>query len=234
MIDAVRFRTIVRHNGIDIPDEQLESLDEYVRRLLEWNKSINLISRRDEENIWKHIIGSISFLFRYNLARGRMLDLGTGGGLPGIPLSILHPESEFVLVDSIQKKIKAVSAVIEEMNLQNVKAVCARGEELSRNSEYRGRFDYVIARGVSEVRNVIEWSRMFLPEKRNDRNERRPTGKPDLPKGSILMLKGGDLLAEIETARVKFNPKDIDVVPLIVDGGDPADFHDKKLIIIQP
>lgn len=234
MIDSLQFRSISKKNGLDLTDDQMGKMAEYVRLLLVWNQSINLVSRKDEENIWKHVIGSLSMLFKRSLPDGKVLDLGTGGGLPGIPLAILHPNSAFVLVDSIQKKIKAVSGMIADLGLPNAQAVCGRGEELSRLPEYRGRFDFVVARGVSEVRNVIAWSRPFLAT--GNSRQKLPTNpsRPPLPYGTLLMLKGGDLLAEIESARMKFNPKDIDIVPLTVDGGDPADFHDKKLIIITP
>jgi 16S rRNA (guanine527-N7)-methyltransferase len=221
-------------NGLDIGDDRIELMELYIRLLLDWNKSINLISRKDEENVWKHILGSISFLFRFKLPAGKILDLGTGGGLPGIPLAILHPQSEFTLVDSIQKKIKALSSIVTAMKLPNAITICGRGEELTRNPAYRHRFDFVVSRGVSEIRNVIAWSRDFLKAPHAESGKARSGERPLLPVGSILMLKGGDLLLEIETARVKFNPRDIDVIPLVFDGGDPVDFHDKKLIIIRP
>ena len=105
------FRTVCRRNGLEPTDDQLAQLAEYARRLLEWNRKINLISRKDEENIWQsHLLHSISLLMRVDFPLGaRILDLGTGGGLPGIPIRILRSDLSFVLLDATKKKVEAVA-----------------------------------------------------------------------------------------------------------------------------
>src|SRR5512140_2094922 len=112
---AIWFHNICRKNGLNPTDGQIRLLEQYVSYLLEWNQKINLISRKDEEQVWQnHILHSAAPLFKVKLdPNPRIMDLGTGGGLPGIPLKILVPESEFLLVDSTRKKTVAVQDMIE-------------------------------------------------------------------------------------------------------------------------
>src|SRR3990172_6606526 len=107
--EALWFQSICKWNGLSVSDDRLQLLERYVRQLLDWNKKLNLISRRDEENVWtRHILHSASLLFHLSLKqRARILDLGTGGGLPGIPIKILVPSFSVTLVDSINKKTTA-------------------------------------------------------------------------------------------------------------------------------
>jgi 16S rRNA (guanine527-N7)-methyltransferase len=229
-------RTVCRRNHLDLDDSQLSLLSDYVLLLHGWNKRINLISRRDENNVWtKHILSALSVLFNFQFSSpSSILDLGTGGGLPGIPLAVVLSKDHFTLIDSIQKKINAVNDILSHLKLDNVSAIGARAEELSAATSYNGKFDYVIARAVAPAKELIKWGRPFL----KDCDEAMTTGPIDhkhlIPKGSIVLMKGGDVIDEIKEANIAMCPRNVEVYPITVVGDAPLDLVDKKLIIIQP
>ncbi len=149
----------------------------------EWNARINVISRKDIELLYeRHVLHSLGIAKVISFAAGTsVLDIGTGGGLPGIPLAILFPEVRFHLVDSTGKKIKVVEEVVKALGLKNVKAEQARVEEM------KGKYDFVLNRAVAEFPKLYDWVKnKFLPENRNE-----------MPNG-ILCLKGGELGEELE------------------------------------
>jgi len=148
----------------------------------EWNSRINVISRKDIENFYAHhVLHSLSIARIISFNPGtRILDVGTGGGFPGIPLSILFPGSEFTLLDSTGKKIKVASAVADELKLENVRFLRKRVEE------EKGKFDFVISRAVMEFTRFVELTLKNLsPESDNQ------------PANGIICLKGGDLSREL-------------------------------------
>ena len=243
--EALSFRTVCRKNGLPIVDSRLELLKEYVLHLLDWNRKINLISRKDVDNIWgRHILGSVSFLFRRRLQPGSsFIDIGTGGGLPGIPIAILWPDLHGTLIDSIQKKVKAVVDIVEKLSLENVEAVCGRAEALSLEAKYHRSFDYVIARAVGSVEDLIRWGMPFL--KTVQANDAAQKAGPNVPprqesygntfaRGSILLLKGGELDKELEDARNKTGPRRLQAFTIRIEGADASDSVDKKLVVIEP
>lgn len=146
----------------------------------EWNSKINVISRKDIDNVYEHhVLHSLAiseYLRRFYAAGvwagARILDLGTGGGFPGIPLAIEHPEAQFVLCDSIRKKTMVAEAVAREMGLDNVRCVNARAESLDES------FDWVVSRAVASLSDFYPWVRGKFAR-------------------SILYLKGGDIRAEM-------------------------------------
>jgi 16S rRNA (guanine527-N7)-methyltransferase len=148
--NKIWFRTLCIRNGLTPTDLQLEQLDQYVNLLLGWNKKINLISRKDEKNVWTyHVLHSISPLFKMKMIEGsRMVDIGSGGGLPGIPIKILRPDIFLLSLDATMKKVSAVSQIIDELKLKNINAVWGRAEEICKQSEYFRKFDFAIARAV--------------------------------------------------------------------------------------
>ncbi len=165
--------------------EQLASLEELYRL---WNDRINVISRKDIDQLAvRHVLHSLAIakVCRFR-AGARVLDVGTGGGFPGIPLAILFPEARFTLVDSIGKKIRVVEEVARAIGLQNVTPLHARVETLP------GRYDFVVSRAVTRMKPFVDW----VWEKIEPGNT-----AGSLPAG-ILYLKGGDLTEELaETGR---------------------------------
>lgn len=238
MTPSLWFREICRKNGLPFTDRQLAQYEELVRLLLDWNKKINLIARTDEDNVWnRHLLGSVSFLFRFSLPdASSIVDVGTGGGFPGLPLAILFPGSRFTLIDSIRKKIGVVEHLIAALGLPNAEARWARAEDVASSDACRGKFDYVVARAVAPTKELIRWTRPFLapsagaplPEEL-PRAERFP-----IPRGSMIFLKGGELGREIEESIVTTKPASIRAYSLIVDGADPSDATDKKVVLVQP
>lgn len=149
----------------------------------EWNSKINVISRKDIDALYeKHVLHSLAIAKAIRFTAGSsILDVGTGGGFPGIPLAILFPEVSFHLVDSIGKKIKVVKAVAEALQLENVTADQVRAEEL------KAKYDFVVSRAVTSLPDFVKWIRKNVsPDNRNA-----------LPNG-VLYLKGGDLQEELK------------------------------------
>ncbi|MEO6521629.1 MAG: 16S rRNA (guanine(527)-N(7))-methyltransferase RsmG [Mucilaginibacter sp.] len=153
-----------------------------------WNNQINVISRKDIDLLYeRHILHSLGIAKIITFLPGeQVLDVGTGGGFPGIPLAILFPETQFHLVDSIGKKIKVVQEVASALGLQNVKASHARAEQIT------SKFDFVVSRAVTQLKDFYPW----IKDKFNK------TSKNTLPNG-ILYLKGGDLTQEIAESGLK-------------------------------
>lgn len=148
----------------------------------EWNSKINVISRKDIDLLYlRHVLHSLSIAKYINFSEGtKIMDIGTGGGFPGIPLAIMFPDINFLLVDSIGKKIKVVQAVSDELKLKNCRALHIRCEDINE------KFDFVISRAVAPLQEMIGWVRnSIMKESRNE-----------LPNG-IVCLKGGDLTDEL-------------------------------------
>lgn len=176
-----------------------------------WNSRINVISRKDMDNFYeRHVLHSLAIAKVIQFTPGtEVLDIGTGGGFPGIPLAIMFPESSFVLCDSIGKKIKVVDAVIEELQLSNTKTFLGRAENIQR------KFDFVVSRAVTELEEFYKWTG----------NKIKSSGSNSLPNG-ILYLKGGDI--ENELQRLKRKNK----IYKLIDYFSEEYFETKKLIHI--
>lgn len=147
-----------------------------------WNSQINVISRKDIEHLMeRHVLHSLGIAKIITFTKGtEILDVGTGGGFPGIPLAILFPETEFLLVDSIGKKIKVVNEVTQALQLQNVQSLHARAEEVDR------RFDFIVSRAVTALPEFMKWiSGKVKAENMNTLNN------------GALCLKGGDIDSEL-------------------------------------
>jgi 16S rRNA (guanine527-N7)-methyltransferase len=233
---STEFRNVCRRNGFDISDAQFAQLEEYVSLLLEWNQKINLISRRDEDNVWtRHILASIAFLFFFEVnSSSSIVDVGTGGGLPGIPLAILLPRVRVSLVDSILKKINALDDIVSRLHLLNVQQVHGRAEVLSSSPLYQHTFDYVVSRAVAPIQDLVSWSRPFLQQRTKESPPLREHRRHYINPGAMLLLKGGNLEDEIDRATSKLKLSTIQSYPIIIDGIDPTELHDKKLVIVRP
>ncbi len=234
--DEIRIRTWAAKNGLAITDIQLLTLARYSELLKGWNQKLNLVSRKDEEGIWaNHIPLSLAFLFKIDFPKGkRVLDLGTGGGLPGIPLAIMLPEVSFVLLDSIQKKIAAVQEMVASLQLQNVASVCSRAEELNKKPGYHFTFDAVIARSVSRLENLVSWS-MPLLKQRTDKGFQAiaPGQKFPLDSPALITMKGGETEVEIARTTRRFPMVHISSLDLIFRGDETLQNSEKKLIIVE-
>jgi 16S rRNA (guanine527-N7)-methyltransferase len=227
---------ILKQNGIEVVHSQLYQLETFSCLLLEWNRKINLISRKDEEMVWiNHILLSLSFACAFDFKDGlSVLDLGTGGGLPGIPLSIIFPAVEFHLVDSIGKKISAVQKMIETLRLHNARATWVRAEDLKTSPGFRG-YDAVIARSVSALSNLVEWSLPLLRKggPHTPDSVTRAT-RPALPVPAIIALKGGDLDSEISLARESRPSVRFETRELVFPGSELLLNQEKKFVIVRP
>lgn len=164
----------------DIQKEQFAKLDALYH---DWNEKINVISRKDIDALYtKHVLHSLGIAKIIKFEPGTfVLDVGTGGGFPGIPLAILFPETRFFLIDIIGKKIKVVQAVAEALELKNVKAEQLRAENV------KGDFDFIVSRAVTNMPDFVSWVRTKI--KKNNKHEL---------KNGILYLKGGDLTEELK------------------------------------
>lgn len=170
-----------------------------------WNSQINVISRNDIEHLYeRHVLHSLGIAKVTHFGSGlKVMDVGTGGGLPGIPLAILFPETKFYLIDSIGKKIKVVQSVIDELRLENVKTEQIRSEQVS------GKYDFIISRAVTELPAFMKMIK----------------GKLSL-NGQIIYLKGGDFTEELQNISKPYK-----IYPLS-NFFDEAFFETKKVVVI--
>ncbi len=149
----------------------------------DWNLKINVVSRKDIDELYlRHVLHSLGIAKVMQFKPGaKVMDVGTGGGFPGIPLAILFPETQFHLVDSIGKKIKVVDEVVEGLGLENVKTSHCRVEEI------KDTYDFIVSRAVAQMETFVRWNKGKIAKKQNH----------DLKNG-ILYLKGGDLSEELK------------------------------------
>ncbi len=212
-------RTIAEANGLLLTDTMTALLLQYAELLIEKNQHLNLISRKDIDNVLeRHILHSLSIAMPSVVPESLtlnalVLDVGTGGGLPGIPLAIVRTDLRIVLCDSIQKKIAAVNEFIHDLGLKNVTAVCARTEMLAAHKEYKQRFDHIISRAAAPLVDLINWTK-----------DVRRRG------ASLLALKGGDLYEEISSAQKNSSVMHVAEIPLTLAGYDGFARDEKKLV----
>lgn len=149
----------------------------------DWNKKINVVSRKDIDELYlRHVLHSLGIAKVLEFNEGsKILDVGTGGGFPGIPLAILFPEVQFILVDAIGKKIKVVQEVIEGLGLENIKAYHSRVEDLD------GQYDFIVSRAVAAMPTFVHWTKGKIKK-----------DSAHSVKNGILYLKGGDLTEELK------------------------------------
>ncbi|HET6399808.1 MAG TPA: 16S rRNA (guanine(527)-N(7))-methyltransferase RsmG [Candidatus Kapabacteria bacterium] len=213
--------TICEENGLMLDHTMRLAMEAYARLLTRWNSKINLISRKDEAHILdRHILHSLTLampaISGYDFQNTRVLDIGTGGGLPGIPLKIVIPSLDMTLVDSTQKKIAAVNEMIANLGLTGIRAIAARAEELAKAPEEAHSYDVIISRAVAPLEDLVKWSRELL--------------KPD---GVLFSLKGGDLSEEIQLANRLKGVTSIEAKPLDLKGYPDFQREEKKLVRVD-
>jgi len=181
----------------DFTDKQLAQFGALKELYKDWNSKINVISRKDIDSLYeKHVLHSLSIAAAFDLPAGsEIVDIGTGGGFPGVPLAIFFPEVKFHLVDSINKKLKIIEAVKEATGLDNITTQHTRAEDI------KGRkFDFVVSRAVAPLKDLWSWGKPLLKNSKfKIQNEK---GFAELKSG-LICLKGGDLHEEIKESGLR-------------------------------
>ncbi|ATA68810.1 16S rRNA (guanine(527)-N(7))-methyltransferase RsmG [Capnocytophaga cynodegmi] len=166
----------------NLTEKQISQFEKLKPVYEQWNAKINVISRKDVDSFYeRHVLHSLAIAKIVSfLADSEILDVGTGGGFPGVPLAILFPQTKFTLVDSIGKKIKVVEEVCKELDIKNVTAINSRAEQIDK------KFDFIVSRAVTQMPEFVKWVRGKI----------KKSSKHSLDNG-ILYLKGGDLTEEL-------------------------------------
>lgn len=167
---------------------QIQQFEQLLPLYSDWNQKVNVISRKDIDNLYeRHILHSLAIAkFIDFKAKTSILDVGTGGGFPGVPLAIMFPHVNFLLVDSIGKKITVVADVASQLNLENVTTMQVRCEELKQS------FDFIVSRAVTAMPEFVGWTRKLVSDKHNN-----------VKKNGVICLKGGDVAEEIAPFKSK-------------------------------
>lgn len=180
----------------ELTEDQIKKFEALKGLYLHWNDQINVISRKDTDQFYvRHVLHSLAIAKVQQFKPGsKVIDIGTGGGFPGIPLAIMFPETDFLLVDSIGKKIKVVNEIASELGLKNVTAIHERAEKV------KGEFDFIVSRAVTAMPKFLQWTKGKFSKVDNHEL-----------KNGILYLKGGDLkeeMAPVKKAIQYFDIKD--------------------------
>lgn len=207
--------SVIKQHFHFVSDKQLEMFEQLPSLYAEWNEKINVISRKDIDNIFeRHILHSLAIAKVCNFKpNSEILDVGTGGGFPGIPLAILFPEVKFTLVDSIGKKIKVVNKVKEALGLKNVYAEQTRVEQVKKS------FDFIVSRAVTQMPEFVSWVKDKIS----------PIQYHDLDNG-ILYLKGGDLTQELQPL-LQGKGKKTKIKIFNIYDFFPSEFFETKMVV---
>ena len=196
-------RSYIEKLNIDGADEKTEQLRQYMEGVLSWNEKVNLTAITDRQAfVQKHYIDSL--LCAENLAftaSSSICDVGTGGGFPGVPLAVCYPDKEFVLMDSLQKRVKIVRELCDEIGLRNVTVIHGRAEELARKKEYRENFDLCVSRAVANMQVLSEYCLPFVRKGGFfiSYKTEQVQNEIDQGKNAIKVLGGGNVQVEFFT-----------------------------------
>lgn len=215
-MEWTKFWTILSTNGIILDVEQIEIFKRYQKELIYWNEKINLISRQDENNILdRHFIHSLSILKYVDIPqKARCVDIGTGGGFPGLALKIARPDIYMFLLDSIKKKIKTTEMFAQHTGLKNINCIHNRVENICNQKKYIKYFDIIFSRAVAKTDIIIDWAIPIIKDN-----------------GKFIFLKGGNLNEEISKAKAKYKYLNFDVIDINILGCEQIKLDEKKIII---
>jgi 16S rRNA (guanine527-N7)-methyltransferase len=200
----------------DFTPKQIEQFTALGGLYGEWNAKINVISRKDIDSLYeKHILHSLAIAAVFEFPAGmEIVDIGTGGGFPGVPLAIFFPEVKFHLVDSINKKLKIIEAVKEAVGLKNITTQHIRAEEINNR-----KFDFAVSRAVAPLKDLLKWSKPLMKKTHFEKDDK-------VYKSGLICLKGGDLGQEISESGVR--PKMVEISSLF----DEEYFKEKYLLYV--
>jgi len=206
----------------DFSPKQVEQFRALGDLYTEWNTKINVISRKDIDSLYeKHVLHSLTIAAIFDFPKGlQIIDIGTGGGFPGVPLAIFFPEVKFHLVDSVGKKLKIIEAVKEAIDLPNVTTQHTRVEEIKNR-----KFDFVVSRAVAPLKELWTWGKPLL--KNTQFTVEGPKGE-EIYKSGLICLKGGDLAQEISESGTR--PRMIEISSIF----EEEYFKEKYLLYVRP
>jgi 16S rRNA (guanine527-N7)-methyltransferase len=204
---------IIQYYFPNLDQNQIRQFETLKDLYVDWNSKINVISRKDIENFYtRHVLHSLSIAKFIDFKKNtKILDVGTGGGFPGIPLAIYFKNTSFTLVDSIGKKIKVVDQIVEELEIKNVKSKIERVENFSQ------KFDFIVSRAVTQLEKFCPWIEQNISK----------SNKNELQNG-IIYLKGGDLKEEIQKVSKKYNFK----IEKIINYFEDSFFESKSILYL--
>jgi 16S rRNA (guanine527-N7)-methyltransferase len=209
----------------DFTPKQLQQFEALKNVYAEWNEKINVISRKDIDSLYeRHVLHSLSIAAAFEFEPGiEIIDLGTGGGFPGIPLAIFFPEVKFHLVDSIAKKLKVVEATVENIGLNNVTTRHSRIEDVKNK-----KFDFVVSRAVAPLKDLWKWSKPLIRSQKSEVRSQNLTQDSTLTSflPGLICLKGGDLAAEIQESATR--PRLMEIKDIF----DEEFFTDKYILYV--
>jgi len=199
----------------DFTEQQVKQFAALKDLYADWNSKINVISRKDMDNFYEHhVLHSLTIAAKFEFTKDmQVMDLGCGGGFPGIPLAIMFPETNFLMVDSINKKLKVVAEVAAAIGLQNINTQHSRAEEIKNK-----KFDVVVSRAVAPLKDLWHWSKPLI--------QKTKIAEKGVPNG-LICLKGGDLATEIFESGCKPMVWEIDKI-------FPQSYFNEKYLLYIP
>ncbi|MCS6965371.1 MAG: 16S rRNA (guanine(527)-N(7))-methyltransferase RsmG [Candidatus Kapabacteria bacterium] len=217
-MDLIQFWTVCAANGIVLEQEQLAAFDRYARELRYWNERVNLVSRADIEYLYeRHFLHSLAPLKYLSIhPRANCIDIGTGAGLPGIPLAIARPDLHMLLIEAVAKKARLVALFASHTGLPNLQVKRARVEELHEAPSYCTAFDFAFARAVASLPTLLSWAQPLL----------KPTGQ-------LIAYKGGDLSRELHAAQSRFPQARFTVQDIRFHGAPWFEENQKRLVFCR-